>query len=111
MQRMSPFPLPHVTAAIAPEDVELPVGRRREAHGGARGGAGAGGRQRRPGVGRRAEAVHVVAEGCVYVCVCHVDGVVEAVVVCMYIYKCVYTFVCVCVCGCACVRVCALSCA
>jgi hypothetical protein len=41
-------PLPLVTSIvtaiiIAPEDVEHPVGRRREAHGGARGGARAGG--------------------------------------------------------------------
>jgi hypothetical protein len=52
----------HITAARAPEDVEHPVGRRREAHVGTRGGAGAGRRQRRPGVGRRAVAVQVVDE-------------------------------------------------
>jgi hypothetical protein len=49
----------------APEDVEHAIGRRREAHAEAQGGAGAGRRQRRPGVGRRAEAVHVVAEACI----------------------------------------------
>jgi hypothetical protein len=58
----SDFPPPPLsTAVIAPEDVEHAVGRRREAHAVAPGGARAGGRQRRPGVGRRAEAVHVVA--------------------------------------------------
>jgi hypothetical protein len=73
--------LPHVTSVIAPapEDVEHPVGRRREAHVGARGGAGAGGRQRRPGVDRRAEAVHVVAEACVCVCAC--------ICVCVCVYR------------------------
>jgi hypothetical protein len=42
MQRISRPPLPHVTSVQAPDDVEHPVGRRREAHQGARGGAGAG---------------------------------------------------------------------
>jgi hypothetical protein len=51
---------PLSTAVIAPEDVEHPVGRRREAHAVAPGGARAGGGQRRIRVGRRAEAVHVV---------------------------------------------------
>jgi L-alanine-DL-glutamate epimerase-like enolase superfamily enzyme len=41
MQRISPPPL-STTIAIAPEDVEHPVGRRREAHAKALGGAGAG---------------------------------------------------------------------
>jgi hypothetical protein len=54
---------PLFTAVPAPEDVEHPVGRRREAHVGARGGAGARRRQRRPGVGRRAEAVQIVDVG------------------------------------------------
>jgi hypothetical protein len=65
-----PFPPIVVTKAdtSAPEDVEHPVGRRREAHYDARGGGGAGGGQRRPGVVRRAEAVNVVEPGCVYVC-------------------------------------------
>jgi hypothetical protein len=48
----------------APEDVEHHVGRRREAHDVARGGANARRRQRRPGVGQRAEAVQVVEEAC-----------------------------------------------
>ena len=45
MQRISRPLLLHVTSviAIAPEDVEHPVGRRREAHAVAPGGAGAGG--------------------------------------------------------------------
>jgi hypothetical protein len=75
IKRISPpsFPLP-LAATSAPEDVEHPVGRRRKAYVVARGGAGAGGRQRCPGVGRRAEAVQVVEV--VYVCVC----------VCVYVY-------------------------
>jgi hypothetical protein len=44
MQPNDPRTAPFSTAAaIAPEDVEHPVGRRRKAHGGAIGGAGAGG--------------------------------------------------------------------
>jgi hypothetical protein len=60
MQPNQPRTAPLSTAVIAPEDVEHPVGRRREAHAVAPGGAGAGWGQRRPGVGRWAEAVHVV---------------------------------------------------
>jgi hypothetical protein len=60
---LPPSPL-YTTCAKAPEDVEHPVGRRREAHGLAHGGGGARRRQRRPGVGRRAEAVQVVMVGC-----------------------------------------------
>jgi hypothetical protein len=60
MQPHHPRTAPLSTAVIAPEDVEHPVGRRREAHATAPGGARAGGGQRRPGVGRWAEAVHVV---------------------------------------------------
>jgi hypothetical protein len=58
--------------AYAPKDVEHAVGRRREAHAVARGGAGARRGQRRPGVGHRAEAVHVVEEiwGRWCMCVC-----------------------------------------
>jgi hypothetical protein len=54
---------PLFTAVPAPEDIERPVGRRREAHVEARGGANARRRQRRPGIGRRAEAVQVVEVG------------------------------------------------
>ena len=64
MQPNHPHTAPLSTAVMAPEDVEHPVGRRREAHAPAQGGARAGGGQRRPGVGRRAEAVHVVAVAC-----------------------------------------------
>jgi hypothetical protein len=52
------------TAVKAPEDVEHAVGRRCEAHPVAHGGAKSEGEQRRPGVGRRAEAVQVVAVAC-----------------------------------------------
>ena len=56
-----PTPPTLVTAiGTAPEDVEQAVGRRRKAHALAPWGAGAGGWQRCPGVGRRAEAVQVV---------------------------------------------------
>jgi hypothetical protein len=79
MQRISCPLLPHVTA---PEDVEHPVGRRREAHAHARGWDGAGGRQRRPGVGRRAEAVHVGEA----VCVCVYTSVTCAYIIYIYIY-------------------------
>ncbi len=44
-------------ATHAPENVEHPVGRRREAHATARGGRGAGGGEGGPGVVARAEAV------------------------------------------------------
>jgi hypothetical protein len=60
-----PPPRPITAAAVgASEDVEHPVGRRLKAHGEARGGGGAGQRQRRPGVGYHAEAVHVVEVAC-----------------------------------------------
>jgi hypothetical protein len=79
MQRMSRPILPYITSVNAPENVEHPVGRRRQAHGTARGGAEAGGRQRRPGVSRRAEAVHVVVQAaCMYVCV--------------YVHLCIYVY-------------------
>ena len=65
MRRSCPAPPLVTAAAIASEDVEHAVGRRRKAHVVARGGAGAGRGQRRPGVGRRAEAVHVVEVACV----------------------------------------------
>jgi hypothetical protein len=65
MQPNHPHTAPLSTIrAPAPEDVEHPVGRRREAHKAAPGGAGARRVQRRPGVGRRAEAVHVVPSAC-----------------------------------------------
>jgi hypothetical protein len=60
----SPPPFDTVIPGRAPEDVEHAVGRRRKAHAEARGGAGAGGGQRRPGVVRRAEAVYVVEVAC-----------------------------------------------
>jgi hypothetical protein len=53
------------TSAIQPpENVERPVGRRREAHGAARGGRGAGGGEGGPGIVARAEAVQVVPGAC-----------------------------------------------
>jgi hypothetical protein len=62
-QPNDPYTAPLSTIiVIAPEDVEHAVGRRREARHEARGGARAGGGQRRPGVGRCAEAVQVVDE-------------------------------------------------
>jgi hypothetical protein len=65
MQPNHPHTAPLSTAIVMPpEDVEHPVGRRSEAHVVAPGGAGAGGKQRCPGVGRRAEAVHVVVVSC-----------------------------------------------
>jgi hypothetical protein len=57
-----PDPPPLVTPCPAPEDVQHPVGRRREAHIAAQRGAEAGRRQRRPGVVRRAVAVQVVED-------------------------------------------------
>jgi hypothetical protein len=84
----------YIATGIAPEDVEHPVGRRREAHPGARGGAGAGGRQRRPGVGRRAEAVQVVVEvACVCVCVCVRVCVCVCVRVCVCTYMYIYIYI------------------
>ena len=65
MQPNDPHTNPLITSITpAPEDVEHAVERRREAHAVAPGGARARRRQRRPGVGRRAEAVHVVAVAC-----------------------------------------------
>jgi hypothetical protein len=65
MQPNNPYTAPLSTvAAPAPEDVEHAVGRRCEAHAVARGGSRAGGGQRRPGVGRCAEAVQVVKVVC-----------------------------------------------
>ena len=57
-------PLVTVVDIVPAEDIEQAVGRRRKAHPLALGRAGAGGGQRRPGVGRRAEAGQIVEEVC-----------------------------------------------
>jgi hypothetical protein len=57
------FKFPHdLTLLVAAEHVEHAVVRRSEAHSPARGGGRAGGGERHPGVGCRAEAVEVVEQ-------------------------------------------------
>jgi hypothetical protein len=59
----SALDFPHdLTLLVAAEHVEHAVVRRSEAHSPARGGGRAGGGERRPGVGCRAEAVEVVEQ-------------------------------------------------
>jgi hypothetical protein len=62
-RRPAPFP-PLLTVAAAPKDVEHAVGRRGEAHGVARGGGRAGGKELRPLKGGRIEPVEVVEVFC-----------------------------------------------
>ena len=62
--RPPPGPTPLTANVAAPKGVERPAGRRREAHGLARGGGGAGRAERRPRAAFRAEDVEFVVVGC-----------------------------------------------